>query len=464
MRRTLFLTLASMVLLSSFMPQAALASDPDEDLEEFGDWMQILLPATGIGVAVVRGDKEGQEMWLKSLLTQIGTVGVIKFTVDKTRPQTGRHSYPSGHTAAAFMGASFLQRRYGWWWGVPAYGLAGVVGYSRMHAEKHDWFDVAGGATIGIFSTYIWTTPYRVGDTAVKISPRVGEDYYGLDFNLTEASRHIKYKNGFFSASAFGTDTLTPTGQISTGTDPTEIRTRLEISASALDQSQNVSLSARRYTGYLLDVGFDWAFAENHLVGILAGLARNHQDPYDGSGVADTVLGYLWRFYLNADAPWWQPRAAAVGVDALLPTGDGDEGLGNDLWAVHPVVYGSWTLTEGFWGMDGSVNFYPSFALYQSFSEEAGVEGFRDLALGTTFEFKFNNGMYGLWAPEFVVDKDSQDTANHHFELGLPLAEDFIAFVGYDLVGNENWEVSPPSYGRPRFYNDVITAGLRWLF
>ena len=113
MRRTIILTLTSVVLLSSVMPQRAWASDPDKDLEEFGDVVQIALPAAGIAAAWFKGDQEGQSMWLKSLLTQIGTVGVIKFTVDKTRPQSGRHSYPSGHTAAAFMGASFLQRRYG---------------------------------------------------------------------------------------------------------------------------------------------------------------------------------------------------------------------------------------------------------------------------------------------------------------------------------------------------------------
>ncbi|MHC4702008.1 MAG: phosphatase PAP2 family protein [Planctomycetota bacterium] len=375
MKKTIILTLVLAMLLPSIMPQQVLAGDPDEDLEDFGDVMQILLPAAGAGLAVWEDDKEGQKMWLKALLTQIGTVSVMKFTVDKTRPIGGKHSYPSGHTAAAFMGASFLQRRYGWWWGAPAYGLAGVVGYSRMHADKHDWYDVPGGATIGIFSTYMWTKPYKVGDVAVKISPLIGRDYYGLDFNLTEADQYGNYATLFGGSSpfTFSTSSLTPTGQISTGTDPTEVRTRFDLSGTLVDQSQNVDLSARRTTGYSIDVLFDWAFAKNHQASVFAGWVRNHQEPYDGDGIGDTIFSYLWRFYMEPETEWWKPRAAALGADLLTPTGDGSDGTGNEIWAVHPVVYGSWTLVDNQWGMDGAVYFYPSVALYQSFDEDKGA-------------------------------------------------------------------------------------------
>lgn len=466
MRKTIILTTASMILASAVLPQRALASDPDEDLETFGDWVQIVLPAAGAGLTLWNDDKEGRDMWLKALLTQIGTIGVIKTTVDKTRPIGGKHSYPSGHTAAAFMGASFLQRRYGWWWGAPAYGLAGVVGYSRMHADKHDWYDVAGGATIGIFSTYMWTRPYRVGDVAVEIRPLVGRDYYGLDFNITEANPFADYATLFGSSSSFtfSTSSLNPTGQISTGTDPTEIRTRLDLSGTLVDQSQNVTLSARRTTGYSIDVIFDWAFAENQQASVWAGWIRNHQEPFDDDGIGDTIFSYLWRFYLDADAEWWKPRAAALGADLLTPTGSGSKGTGNELWGVHPIIYGSWTLVDNQWGMDGSVQFYPSVAWYQSFEEDRGANSFRDFAFTTAFEYKFNNGIYGMWVPEFIWDKNSDDTANHMFELGIPLMEDFILYANYQLIGNSNWETNPPDKDRPRFYDDVATVGLRWQF
>ncbi|MHC4119001.1 MAG: hypothetical protein ACYSWO_16015 [Planctomycetota bacterium] len=75
--------------------------------------------------------------------------------------------------------------------------------------------------------------------------------------------------------------------------------------------------------------------------------------------------------------------------------------------------------------------------------------------MGTAFEYKFNNGVYGMWAPEFIWDKHSDDTANHLFELGVPLMEDFILYANYQLIGNSNWETNPPAKDRPRFYDDV---------
>ena len=47
----------------------------------------------------------------------------------------GRPS-PSIHSAVAFAGASYIQRRYGWKFGAPAYALAVDVGWSRIGARR----------------------------------------------------------------------------------------------------------------------------------------------------------------------------------------------------------------------------------------------------------------------------------------------------------------------------------------
>ena len=75
---------------------------------------------------------------------------------------SGRWSFPSGHTASAFIGAGFLQRRYGWKYGVPAYLAAGFVGASRVITKWHWIGDVIIGAGIGIGVNYLFTTPYQV--------------------------------------------------------------------------------------------------------------------------------------------------------------------------------------------------------------------------------------------------------------------------------------------------------------
>lgn len=78
----------------------------------------------------------------------------LKFGVDAQRPNGGGQSFPSGHTAASFMGAEFIRKNYGAWWGVPAYLAAGWVGWTRVDSHNHYWRDVLGGAAIGIAANY----------------------------------------------------------------------------------------------------------------------------------------------------------------------------------------------------------------------------------------------------------------------------------------------------------------------
>ncbi len=63
----------------------------------------------------------------------------------------GNGSMPSGHTIAAFSIATVIARRYGNHRWVPfvAYGLAGVVGFSRLTLSAHFASDVFMGAALG---------------------------------------------------------------------------------------------------------------------------------------------------------------------------------------------------------------------------------------------------------------------------------------------------------------------------
>ena len=145
-----YLVLAMGLLLDD--PRAALAGD--DQLEEAGDILQFVLPLSALAGTFVAGDAEGRWQYGQSFLTMQGVMQSLKFVVAKQRPASkSRDSFPSGHTAAAFSGASFLHRRYGPWYGVPAYALAGLTGYSRVNADKHFVDDVIVGASIGVLST-----------------------------------------------------------------------------------------------------------------------------------------------------------------------------------------------------------------------------------------------------------------------------------------------------------------------
>lgn len=86
-----------------------------------------------------------------------GSVNIIKKTSKVTRPDgSDTKSFPSGHTATAFMGAEFLYQEYkdvSDWYGITGYVVAAGTGLFRMSNEKHWLTDVITGAGIGILST-----------------------------------------------------------------------------------------------------------------------------------------------------------------------------------------------------------------------------------------------------------------------------------------------------------------------
>jgi hypothetical protein len=86
-------------------------------------------------------------------------VNGLKYTVKRIRPDGSRHnSFPSGHTATAFMTATMLHKEYGWrspWFSIGGYTAAAVTGVSRILNNKHWMTDVASGAAIGIGSVHL---------------------------------------------------------------------------------------------------------------------------------------------------------------------------------------------------------------------------------------------------------------------------------------------------------------------
>lgn len=126
-------------------------------LEDAGNVLQIALPVAALGATAYKKDLKGLIQLAEAFaVTEIVTQG-LKYTVRETRPNGGSHSFPSGHTSAAFCGASYLDMRYGDTWGVPAYVLAAITGWSRIESENHYPWDVAAGAVIGMVSNCIFT-------------------------------------------------------------------------------------------------------------------------------------------------------------------------------------------------------------------------------------------------------------------------------------------------------------------
>lgn len=99
-----------------------------------------------------------------SAATMAAIVNTVKYTVKEPRPHNPgvRNSFPSGHTATAFMGAEIVREEYGWGYGAAAYGISTLIGVARIYNDRHWFNDILAGAGIGILSARVgyWLLPY----------------------------------------------------------------------------------------------------------------------------------------------------------------------------------------------------------------------------------------------------------------------------------------------------------------
>uniref|UniRef100_UPI00404ACB0E phosphatase PAP2 family protein n=1 Tax=Flavobacterium sp. TaxID=239 RepID=UPI00404ACB0E len=126
------------------------------------------------------------------------SVNSLKTITKVERPDgSSNNSFPSGHTATAFMGAEFLLQEYkdvSIWYGISGYAIATGTGIFRMYNDRHWLTDVAAGAGIGILSTKIayWMQPFltRICSKSKKdlsgvVLPFYNGNQYGVGFGLT---------------------------------------------------------------------------------------------------------------------------------------------------------------------------------------------------------------------------------------------------------------------------------------
>ena len=184
MKRLLF-SLLTFVLSIALFAQEIEITGARKAVRTTGDVGAVLLPVAGLTAVLLQKDCQGLKQGVFSGVTTLGVTYALKYIVKKERPyHSYNHSFPSMHTSTSFAAAAFIQRRYGWQWGLPSYILSTYVGWTRVYGKKHDWWDVAAGAVIGAGSSYIFTRPFAK-EHNLTISPVAGDGHYGVYASMT---------------------------------------------------------------------------------------------------------------------------------------------------------------------------------------------------------------------------------------------------------------------------------------
>lgn len=152
-------------------------SKADHTEQAGDDWMMIL-PASAFAYSWYKDDTDGMYQFGHGFATNMVITHSLKGLINKERPNGNCcDSFPSGHAAAGFHSAFYMQDRYGfkkawpWWLG------AAYVGYSRVESHKHDWADVTGSFVLSYAVSHYFTSEYDPKNpTKPKISFFAGPD------------------------------------------------------------------------------------------------------------------------------------------------------------------------------------------------------------------------------------------------------------------------------------------------
>lgn len=232
--------------------------------------------------AVILGMKaagyQGRSSWdrlmvstLASNVIMAGIVNGIKYGAKEERPDgSTKNSFPSGHTATAFVAATVLHKEYGMtrspWFSVGGYAVATATGFMRVMNNRHWISDVIAGAGIGILSTEVG---YWIGDMIYK----------------NKGITHLELEGVGDSPSFFDI-------HLGIGLHSNKLVFEDDLFANLADQNP---FNDNRYPvelGTSTSVGIEGAYFLNKYIGV-GGMARVTTTPVHGLDMTDDDIVYI---------------------------------------------------------------------------------------------------------------------------------------------------------------------------
>ncbi|MCL1915898.1 MAG: phosphatase PAP2 family protein [Desulfovibrionaceae bacterium] len=150
------------LLLALALAQPAWGRDRVEWGDDISDYMMSCAVAWTV---IYEGGLEGAaQLGLSYTAVRVAT-NKLKVWTNRKRPdwQPGdaQDAFPSLHSSKAFAPAFFIHKRYGFRQAIVPYALASFTAYTRIHANKHDWVDVAGSIALSGLFTSMFVREYE---------------------------------------------------------------------------------------------------------------------------------------------------------------------------------------------------------------------------------------------------------------------------------------------------------------
>jgi len=177
-RSILLATMAAFLCLHSATAQALTDELP-------ADVVTGLMPLTAYGIAYLKDDDEGKSQFLWSTGVSLVLNTALRVGFNQTswgeRPNGSPYGFPSGHAGFVTSSAAFLQDRYGWKYGLPAYLVVGYVSWVRVDTGHHRWRDVIAGTAVSYGVSKYFVSRQGTGPLS-HLAPVIGSDLVGLSW------------------------------------------------------------------------------------------------------------------------------------------------------------------------------------------------------------------------------------------------------------------------------------------
>lgn len=200
----------------------------------FDDYLQYAPAAVMVGMKAF--GYESRSSWGRMAVSDAFAVAIMNLGVRGVKPLVGRlrpdgsdrRSFPSGHTATAFMTAAMLQQEYGWkspWFSIGGYTAAAVTGLSRICNNRHWLSDVVTGAAVGIGSVYLG---YYLAGLIFK-DKQICEGYVKPEFSYDVTQKHYAAELVFGRRFVIGSNAKKTAGIIPTRSSMAGVSTDIPI-------------------------------------------------------------------------------------------------------------------------------------------------------------------------------------------------------------------------------------------
>lgn len=276
-----------LVITLSFI--SAVANARNETLEKSGDYLQIALPVSAILSSYILDNEKTPEnlrytRFIQSFSLGLATTYAIKLSAEKQRPNLGNEqSFPSAHTFAAVSGASFINKRFGSYYGIPAYLLAGVVGYSRVDSRAHFADDVLAGAALA----YLFNE-FATRESALGVS--INKDQIGVTINGSADFNEMKQPSNTFYFYLFMGPTYVQ-DLILSGNDNTDLK------IDTLPREENYNYTSSIQFDYFLNAKNLLVLSLHPYEHLASGILTNNFKFEGHTLAAGEMLNFRWRQY-----------------------------------------------------------------------------------------------------------------------------------------------------------------------